>query len=97
MDCHAFNACHDNIQNKLGGCRSWHWYCGLNHAFIEEIERAGEVGNTGILLASARADGGSVDVSVDGEYYLIRDCERNIVGAFRIQHPVGGTNPNGVA
>jgi hypothetical protein len=81
MDCHAFNACHSGTQYLQGGCRSWHWYCGLNHAFLDEVKAAGE---QGVVFASRDAGQGSAALSPSGEYLLVRNCERVLVAAFRI-------------
>lgn len=84
MDCNAFNACHSNTQYLQGGCRSWHWYCGLNHAFIEAVEAAGRAGGDPVVLASAGTGQGRAEASAGGDYLLIRDCQDRLVGAFRI-------------
>jgi hypothetical protein len=84
MDCAAFNACHAGISYQQGGCRNWHWYCGLNHAFVNEVEEATQRGEVQILLASRGEENGKAEISANGRYVLVRNCEDRIVGAFLI-------------
>ena len=85
MDCEAFKDCHPNTQYQEGGCRQWHWYCGLNHAMVDAVEEAARTGTAEVLLVWAREAPESFRVSADGEYMMIRNCTNQVVGAIKLE------------
>jgi hypothetical protein len=61
FDCHAFNACHSNVQ--AGPCGDWHWSCGrtalgdevpMSPEMWDNIARLAELGQMDVVEQMAR-------------------------------------------
>lgn len=83
-DCHAFNACHTNLQN--GNCEDFHWACGQTQAGLDAYEHADAMSESAVRLAVATAPR---ELRWSAAGYLVRvNCEGLVVEAKRVRYGI---------